>query len=86
MNLNLIACLFFSWLTVIGWLLSCLALVFVLFQYFKIRSLTMLVLARPARAQIPKVLQLTTPPTMSVSSANPLQQWAENIQHLFPLN
>jgi len=40
------------------------------------------VLARPARAQIPKVLQLTTPPTVSVSSANPLQQWAENIQHL----
>ena len=77
----------FSWLTIIGWVTSVLALILAIFLRVKVHSLTLLLLAKPARAMptgvFPKVLQLTVP-TMTEGPVTiyTLKEWAKHVQHV----
>jgi len=58
----------------------------VVFLQLKVRSLTMLLLARPIKAlplaEIPTVLQITQPITVASPTVNPMQQWVRYVEHL----
>lgn len=82
----------FTWLTITAWFIAAVALVMVIFLRYKLRSLTLLLLARPVRAMplpaVPKLLTWTTSSPQSQPTVDSLKQWMEHMNvlpKLFPV-
>jgi len=83
-----------SWLTILGWIASGAAIVLVVILRIKVRSLTVLLLARTAHAvpfgtllQLPKVLSLTTSPPVTKPALDVWAEWtchAAHVSNLLP--
>ena len=71
----------FSWLTIFGWIFSLLALVLAIMLRFKVRTISMMLMVRTAKASVlPKALHVSTsvpPPT-----TDPLNLWISHVQHV----
>ena len=73
----------FTWLSIFGWITSGVALTLVIFLRFKVRSLTLLLMARATRAhEIPKLLTLPTTTAVSQTTRDSLQEWIRHVNIL----
>ena len=72
-----------TWLIIVGWLISAVALVLAILLRIKLRSLTMLLLARnfhtATGASIPKIISLTTTAPVTESPVNILTEWIRHV-------
>jgi len=75
-----------TWLALLGWLVSAVALVLAILLRIKLRSLTMLLLARnfhtATGASIPKIISLTTVAPVTESPINILTEWIRHVGHV----
>jgi len=76
-----------TWLTILGWIVSGVALVLVVMLRIKVRSLSMLLMARAAHAapakELPKLMALTAAPTPDTQPAvDMMKQWIEHMSHV----
>ena len=73
----------FTWLTVLGWIISAFALILAVMLRYKVRSLSLLLLARPVRAAplqaIPKILTWQTATPTAGATVNVMDKWVEHI-------
>jgi len=71
----------FSWLTIFGWISSLLALVLAVMLRFKMRTISMMLMVRTAKASVlPKTLYITT--TQQPSTVDSLRLWMSHVQHV----
>ena len=75
-----------TWLIIVGWLISAVALLLAILLRIKLRSLTMLLLARnfhtATGASIPKIISLTTITPATESPVNILTEWVRHVGHV----
>jgi len=73
----------FTWLTVCGWIICAFALIPAVILRYEVRSLSLLLLARPVRAAplqgIPKILTWGTTTPTPVATVNVMDKWVEHI-------
>jgi len=73
----------FTWLTVFGCIISAFALILAVMLRYKVRSLSLLLLARPVRAAplqaIPKILTWQTTTPTNGATVNVMDKWVEHI-------
>jgi len=75
-----------TWLIIAGWSISAVALLLAILLRIKLRSLTMLLLARyfhtATGASIPKIIPLTTITPATESPVNILTEWVRHVGHV----
>jgi len=77
----------YTWLTIIGWITSAIAIIMVLLLHFRVRSMTILLMARgshalPTRMEIPKIIGWTTTPYSTQTSVNMVNEWMKHVAHV----
>jgi len=71
----------FSWLTIFGWIFSLLALCLAVMLRFKVRTISMMLMVRTAKASVlPKTLYITT--TQQPSTVDSIRLWMSHVQHV----
>ena len=74
-----------SWATIIGWIVAGAALILVIRMHFKLRTLTMIFMARGTQAAvIPNIISLSTPTTASTTkqTVDIMAEWASHVSHV----
>jgi len=78
-----------TWLTILGWLVSAAALVLVIMLRFKVRPLFLLLMARGSHSapidmavNLPRVLTMTTAATSVQPQVDAMTQWREYVSHV----
>jgi len=72
-----------AWMSIFGWILSIISLALVILLKFKVRSLTMVLMARAAHAaplELPKVISLG--PTSTTVTQDSIAVWADHMAHI----